>query len=145
MAGHCRKSILCNRRHFIAAVIGLALGRASTGAGIGNATTTLRIGLQSDADNLDPTRPRGWATTQVLNAICDKLIDVTPELRYVPQLATEWSWSDGGKALTLKLREGVKFHDGEPLDAAAVKFSIDRHRLMRGLVLLGRACPDHGG
>ena len=100
--------------------------------GAGNATTILRIGLQSDPDHLDPTIPRGWATTQVLNAICDKLIDVTPDLRYVPQLATEWSWSDDNKTLTLKLRQGVKFHDGEPLDAASVKFSIDRHRVLRG-------------
>ena len=110
----------------------LVLALVFAGAASGNATTTLRIGLQSDADNLDPTTPRVWATTVVLNAICDKLIDVTPDLRYVPQLATEWSWSDDGKALTLKLRQVVKFHDGEPLDAAAVKFSIDRHRLMRG-------------
>ena len=123
-----------------AALLGLAL----TWAGSGNATTTLRIGLQSDVDNLDPTIPGGWATTVVLNAICDKLIDVTPELRYVPQLATEWSWSDDSKALTLKLRQGVTFHDGEPLDAAAVKFSIDRHRLMPGSVYSAALAPITG-
>jgi peptide/nickel transport system substrate-binding protein len=115
-----------------AAACAAALGLALTWAAPANATTTLRIGLLADADNLDPTIPRGWSTSVVLNAVCDKLIDVTPDLRYVPQLATEWSFSDDGKALTLKLRQGVKFHDGEPLDAAAVKFSLDRHRLMRG-------------
>jgi len=129
-----RRTVTC------AALLGLAL----TWAGSGNATTTLRIGLQSDVDNLDPTIPRGWATTVVLNAICDKLIDVTPELRYVPQLATEWFWSDDSKVLTLKLRQGVKFHDGEPLDAAAVKFSIDRHRLMPGSFYSAALAPITG-
>ena len=104
----------------------LVLALVLAGAAGGNATT-LRIGLSTDPDNLDPTTPRVWSTQVVLNAMCDKLIDVTPDLRYVPQLATEWSWSDDHKRLQLKLRPGVRFHDGEPLDAAAVKYSIDRH------------------
>jgi peptide/nickel transport system substrate-binding protein len=59
--------------------------------------------------------------------MCDKLVDITPELDIVPQLATEWHWVDDNKGLLLTLRQGVKFQDGEPLDAAAVKFSIERH------------------
>src|SRR5699024_6408657 len=43
-----------------------------------------------------------------------------------PQLAESWSWSEDGETLTLKLREGVKFHDGTPFDAEAVKFSLGR-------------------
>jgi len=50
----------------------------------------------------------------------------------VPQLATEWQWTDGNKGLVLKLRPGVKFQDGEPFDAAAVKFNIERHLSMPG-------------
>jgi peptide/nickel transport system substrate-binding protein len=114
-----------------ATIRALAIAVGLTCTATGNAAT-LRIGLSADPDSLDPTTPRVWVTTVVLNAICDKLIDVTPDLRYVPQLATEWSWSQDGKALQLKLRPGVRFHDGEPLDAAAVKYSIDRHRTMRG-------------
>jgi peptide/nickel transport system substrate-binding protein len=68
----------------------------------------------------------------VFAAMCDKLVDITPELDIAPQLATEWQWVDGNKGLVLKLRQGVKFHDGEPLDAAAVKFSIERHLNMEG-------------
>lgn len=95
---------------------------------------TLRVGLANDVDVLDPTLLRTFASIQVLNAMCDKLIDLTPDLRFVPQLATEWNWSEDGKTLTLKLRPGVKFHDGETLDAAAVKYTLDRHRTMPGTV-----------
>ena len=46
----------------------------------------------------------------------------------MPQLATEWSWADDGLALTMKLRPGVVFHDGEPLDAEAVRFNLERNK-----------------
>jgi peptide/nickel transport system substrate-binding protein len=113
----------------------LMLGAAlALGTAIAANAATLRVGLANDVDILDPTLLRTFASIQVLNAMCDKLIDLTPDLRFVPQLATEWAWSEDGKTLTLKLRPGVKFHDGEPLDAAAVKYSLDRHRSMPGSV-----------
>ena len=43
----------------------------------------------------------------------------------VPDLATEWSWSEDGTELTFKLRRGVKFHDGKPFTAADVKCTWD--------------------
>src|ERR1700722_11098196 len=91
------------------------------------AALVLRIGLADDPDMLDPTLARTYTGRIVFAAMCDKLVDITPELDIAPQLATEWQWVDGNKGLVLKLRQGVKFHDGEPLDAAAVKFSIERH------------------
>src|SRR3984893_9402909 len=96
------------------------------------AQTTLRIGLAEDPDILDPTLARTYVGRIVFAALCDKLVDIGPELEIVPQLATEWQWADGNKALVLKLRTGVKFQDGEPLDAAAVKFNIERHLTMPG-------------
>ena len=82
----------------------------------------LRIGLADDPDMLDPTLARTYTGRIVFAAMCDKLVDITPELDVTPQLATEWKWVDGNKGLILKLRQGVEFQDGEPLDAAAVKF-----------------------
>ena len=79
---------------------------------------------------LDPHRARTFVGRIVFTSLCDKLIDITPELEFVPQLATEWSWSDDGTTLTMKLREGVTFHDGEPFDAEAVKANIDRARTL---------------
>jgi len=46
--------------------------------------------------------------------------------KVLPLLATEWTSSDAGKTWTFKLREGVTFHDGTPLNSEAVKFSIER-------------------
>jgi peptide/nickel transport system substrate-binding protein len=93
---------------------------------------TLRIGLADDPDMLDPTLARTYTGRIVFAAMCDKLVDISPELDIVPQLATEWHWVDDNKGLVLKIRQGVKFQDGEPLDAAAVKFSIERHLNMEG-------------
>jgi peptide/nickel transport system substrate-binding protein len=87
----------------------------------------LRIGLNEDPDILDPTLGRTFVGRIVFAAMCDKLFDISPDLQILPQLATGHSWSADGKSLTVTLRGGVKFQDGEPLDAAAVKYSLDRH------------------
>lgn len=102
---------------------------------------TLRIGLAEDPDILDPTLARTFVGRIVFSALCDKLIDVDEKLNYVPQLATSFQWSADGKALTLKLRSGVTFHDGEKLDAEAVKFNIERHKTMQGSNRSGELRP----
>ncbi|WOI55902.1 ABC transporter substrate-binding protein [Palleronia sp. LCG004] len=86
----------------------------------------LRIGLQDDPDILDPDQSRTFVGRIVYASLCDKLVDITPELKIIPQLATEWSWNDDGTELTMSLREGVTFHDGTPFDAEAVIANIDR-------------------
>ena len=93
---------------------------------------TLRFGLAEDPDVLDPTLARTFVGRVVFAALCDKLVDIDDKLNIVPQLAESWSWSADGKALTVKVRPGVTFHDGEKLDAAAVKFNIERHKNMQG-------------
>jgi peptide/nickel transport system substrate-binding protein len=100
-------------------------------AGAG-AAQTLRIGLTSDPDTLDPTQTRTFASFIVRTALCDKLVDISRELEIVPQLATDWQWTDDRKGLVIKLRPDVKFQDGEPFDAVAVKYNIERHLTMPG-------------
>jgi peptide/nickel transport system substrate-binding protein len=96
------------------------------------AQTTLRIGLAEDPDILDPTMARTYVGRIVFSAFCDKLFDIDEKLNIVPQLALSHETSADGKEVTIKLRPGVKFHDGEPLDAEAAKHSIERHLTMSG-------------
>jgi peptide/nickel transport system substrate-binding protein len=110
----------------------IAAGTIAAWGGGASAQTTLRIGLAEDPDVLDPTLARTYVGRIVFSSLCDKLFDITPELKVVPQLATEYKWGTDNKSLTLKLRQGVKFHDGEKLDAAAVKYSLERHLKMPG-------------
>jgi peptide/nickel transport system substrate-binding protein len=96
------------------------------------AQTTLRIGLAEDPDILDPSMARTYVGRIVFSAFCDKLFDIDEKLNIVPQLALSQETSADGKEMTIKLRPGVKFHDGEPFDAEAAKFSIDRHLTLQG-------------
>ena len=82
---------------------------------------------------MTPTRSiQPWAALFagriVFASLCDKLIDLNDKLQFVPQLATAWTWSPNSRALTLTLRNGVTFQDGEKFDADAVKANIERYR-----------------
>jgi peptide/nickel transport system substrate-binding protein len=107
----------------------LALGAVMTGSAQGQ--THLRIGLAEDPDVLDPTLARTYVGRIVFSSICDKLFDIDEKLAIVPQLALSHETSADGKAVTIKLRPGVKFHDGEPLNAEAAKYSLERHLNMK--------------
>ena len=102
---------------------------------------TLRIGLAEDPDVLDPTLARTFVGRIVFAALCDKLFDIDEKLAIVPQLATGYEWAPDNKALTIKLRPGVTFHDGENMDAAAVKYSLERHKTMAGSNRRGELAP----
>jgi peptide/nickel transport system substrate-binding protein len=102
---------------------------------------TLRVGLAEDPDVLDPSLARSFVGRVVFSALCDKLFDIDEKLAIVPQLATSYEWSADSKTLTLKLRSGVTFHDGEKFDAAAVKYNIERHKTMPGSNRRGELAP----
>jgi peptide/nickel transport system substrate-binding protein len=108
-----------------AAFVALSCGTAA-------AQSHLRIGLAEDPDVLDPTLARTYVGRIVFASICDKLFDVDAKLNVIPQLALSNETSEDGKTVTIKLRPGVKFHDGEKLDAEAAKFSLERHMTMQG-------------
>jgi len=114
-------------KHALAAAV-LAAALAATAAN----AQTLRIGLAEDPDALDPTTARTFVGRIVFASLCDKLFDINEKLEIVPQLATSHAWSADNRTLTIKLRDGVLFHDGEKLDAEAVKISIDRHLTLPG-------------
>jgi peptide/nickel transport system substrate-binding protein len=111
-----------------AAMFALAAGFASP---VLAQSAPLRIALRQDADVLDPTLARTYVGRIVFTSLCDKLVDLNADLQIVPQLATAYEWTDS-QTLVMKLRPGVTFHDGTAMDAASVKYSLERHLNMQG-------------
>jgi peptide/nickel transport system substrate-binding protein len=94
---------------------------------------TLVVALNQDPDILDPSLSRTYVGRIVYEHMCEKLYELDENLKIFPQLAAELPvFSDGGKTVTIKLRSGVKFNDGTPMNAEAVRYSIDRHLTMKG-------------
>jgi peptide/nickel transport system substrate-binding protein len=126
---HAARKPETQMRRMLGRRVGLGLGLAMLLlAGAAQAAGTLRIGLNEDPDVLDPARAGTFVGRIVFAAVCDKLVDTDAHNDFVPQLATAWSWSPDNLALTLTLRDGVRFHDGTPMDAEAVRANLDRYR-----------------
>src|SRR5258708_7292974 len=121
----------------LAATLALCASCAAANA----SAQTLRIGLAEDPDMLDPALARTVVGRFVFAAMCDKLVDINEKLEIVPQLATSYQWSPDNKVLTLKLRQGVTFQDGEKFDAAAVKFNLERAKNLPGSSRKGELAP----
>ena len=86
---------------------------------------TLTVGLASDIANLDPAKSNLFVDRLVQYQIYDSLVTVDEKLEIKPALAESWDTSDP-KAVVLKLRKGVKFHDGTEFNAEAVRWNIQR-------------------
>jgi peptide/nickel transport system substrate-binding protein len=128
-----------------ALLIAAAAATAAFGGGAGHAssatrsadTKTLVVAVASDIQNLDPTLSSADVSTQeLLTNVYDWLIDykvvnqgghlIGSPNQFVGAIAKSFSWNKSHTVVTFHLREGVKFANGDPLDAAAVKFTYDR-------------------
>ena len=77
----------------------------------------------------DPAETTGIATPfMVLYALHDALVKPMPGNPMAPSLAESWSVSKDGLVYEFVLRQGVKFHNGDPVTADDVKFSFERYR-----------------
>ncbi len=91
------------------------------------ATKTLVVGLVAEPTSMDPGQLTDINSMRVLSSVYDTLVRFKEEsFTHQPGLATSWTVSPGGLTYTFKLRRGVKFHDGTPFNAEAVKFTYDR-------------------
>ncbi|HKQ66515.1 MAG TPA: ABC transporter substrate-binding protein, partial [Methylomirabilota bacterium] len=87
----------------------------------------LVVGMEAEPPGLDPGQALGLHTLRVTAEIFETLVGTANDSTdVVPGLAESWTTSSDGLVWTFKLRRGVRFHDGTPLDAAAVKFTFDR-------------------
>lgn len=109
------------------AMVVAACGGASGDGGSGSgAAKGLRVGYHTDVSSLDPMRGNAGSDHVVLYTIYDTLVSYSPDqIEPQPGLAESWEQPDP-KTLVLTLREGVEFHDGEPFNAEAVKFNLER-------------------
>ncbi len=91
-----------------------------------HAAGTLNVAIHQDPGNWDPIATFLVAWGAVGGQVFDGLIIRTPDMKLVPGLATKWEFLEKNTKLRFTLRTGVKFHNGEPFDAEAVKFTFDR-------------------
>ena len=143
-----QESMAClSRRGFLRTAGMLGLGVAAAGlAGCGGSTDsssasagtsgaaggTLVISLPSSPKYLDPILYTGSYESQIINCVCDTLVDYNMDLsQIVPVLATDWTISDDGLTYTFNLRSDAKFQKGQYQDGRAVtaediKYSLER-------------------
>lgn len=119
----------------IAAIAALTLSACTTSGSSGEAGTasnspasggTFNIGIGNALDTLDPAQQTTTTVQNVVDYTLEALVTLSPKGKVEPLLATSWKTSADGLALTFSLRKDVKFQDGTPFNAAAVKYSLDR-------------------
>ncbi len=87
---------------------------------------TLVYGLTLPVSGIDPHVNASSELGIPLTSVYDTLVIEDKSGKFHPDLATSWQISDGGRTYTFHLRKGVKFHDGTPFNARAVKENFDR-------------------
>src|SRR6266850_2357186 len=109
------------------AVLALLLGSGAPAPAAAQPAGTLVVGLVAEPVNLDPAQVTDLNSNRVGRRVVETLVTFPEEsTQIVPGLAESWTISKDGLHYTFTLRKGVAFHDGTPLNAEAVKFSIER-------------------
>jgi peptide/nickel transport system substrate-binding protein len=117
------------KRQFAAGLVGILMTTTAMmgmlSPALAQEAGTITVAQPADALTMDPAKHSAFPTANIMFQIYDALVTQDADGKFVPALATEWSNPD---PLTwrFKLRQGVKFHNGEDFNAAAVKFTFDR-------------------
>lgn len=127
------------RLHWAAALATVALMSTACGGGSGDSASdsVLKLGVGTVPRGLDPAKGQSISETAYANLIFDGLTYVDENREIKPMIATSWEFSDDGSQLTLKLRDDVKFNDGTPLKADAVKASLERAKTLKDSTVAG--------
>ena len=95
----------------------------------------LTIAIGVDPDTLDPMRQTTTTVQNIVQMVVETLVSVDTTGKIQPLLATSWQTASDGMSWTFTLKSGVKFSDGAPFNAAAVKTNFDR------VLATGQTCP----
>ena len=101
-------------------------GSATASTGGSTSGQTLKIGALQDLKSFDPAQAHIGHPLQYYQPVYDSLLRRQPDGTLVPMLAASWKYNADKTVLTLTLQKDVKFTDGTPVDAAAVKVNLDR-------------------
>src|SRR5438132_781191 len=129
-----------SRRGFLGMIGGAALvlaacgggsapssGSAASSSAVGKSGGTLIVAASAEASSLDANNTSDANSRRAAEQVTETLVRESPDgSGFVPWLADKWDISADGLTYTFTLRSGVKFHDGTPFDAAAVKFGLER-------------------
>jgi peptide/nickel transport system substrate-binding protein len=119
--------VLCLLTVLLTVVLGLGAGGPALAAPEGTMTWGVHITLASRW--LDPAETEGIITPfMVLYALHDALVKPMPQGLNTPSLAESWTASKDGLTYEFVIRKGAKFHNGEPVTGADVKYSFDRYK-----------------
>jgi peptide/nickel transport system substrate-binding protein len=116
-----------HRRAAAAVVVAAAAALVAPLASAQSKKDTVTLAMVLEPRGLDPTTAAELAIGEVVHYnILEGLTKINLDGSVTPLLAESWTMDPDGKSYTFKLRKGVKFHDGEPFDSSAVKFSFER-------------------
>lgn len=128
------------RRHLLgaagAAALAVAMGLSAMPVDAADRAHTIIVGMGGQINTLDPLRADYNQTNTIISAVYDTLVTYD-ETTLVGSLATEYAYAADAKSIAITLRSDVKFHDGTPLTAKDVAYSLDRlKRLGTGVAAL---------
>ncbi|MDX2649916.1 ABC transporter substrate-binding protein [Streptomyces sp. PA03-1a] len=121
----------------LASVLVPALGACGGGAGASTGSATLKWASSYFPAHWDPVVSGSGAQFRELALVYASLTRTDENGKAVPDLAKSWEYNDKGDEITFHLRPGLKFSDGEPVDAAAVKAAIERAKKQKNSALFG--------
>src|SRR5271155_5900068 len=104
----------------------LAFGLAATPVWAQSAPTTLRFIPQADLRSIDPIWTTAYVTRNFGYLVFDTLFSLDKDFKPQPQMVDRWTVSDDKLTWRFTLREGLKWHDGQPVRAADCVASLER-------------------
>jgi ABC-type transport system substrate-binding protein len=99
---------------------------SSSGTGAAKQGGTLKVAVGIDPDTLDPAQQTTTTASQIVDMMVETLVTIDQNGTVKPLLADKWDTASDGMSVTFTLHPGIKFQDGSPLTAAAVKTSLER-------------------
>lgn len=137
-----RGSILCFLLVLISSIVACAAAPTSTnsddmaGTDTEGTSATVRIGWAGSPDTLNPGTAVLSEAYTVFELVYDSMFQLQLDGSYTPELAESYTLSDDGKVWTFTIREGIQWHDGEPLTAADIAFSYNLYKDQEGFPFL---------